>query len=56
MPWLLEFINTLIKELPEIKELPDDLRAEVISKDEDIKVIIFKADELWSYVRLKIIW
>jgi hypothetical protein len=47
MPWLLEFINTLIK------ELPDDLRAEVISEDDDIEVIIFEADELWSYVGSK---
>lgn len=47
MPWLLEFIDTLIKRLPE------DLRAEVISEDDDIEVIIFQADELWSYVGSK---
>ena len=47
MPWLLEFVDTLIKELPE------DLKAEVISEDDDIEVIIFEADELWSYVGSK---
>lgn len=47
MPWLLEFIDILIKRLPE------DLRAEVISEDDDIEVIIFQADELWSYVGSK---
>lgn len=47
MPWLLEFIDTLIKELPE------DLKAEVVSEDDDIEVIIFEADELWSYVGSK---
>ena len=47
MPWLLEFMDTLIKELPE------DLKAEVISEDDDIEVIIFEADELWSYVGSK---
>ena len=47
MPWLLEFIDTLIK------ELPDDLKAEVLSEDDDIEVIIFEADELWSYVGSK---
>jgi transposase-like protein len=38
MPWLLEFIDTLIKELPE------DLKAEVVSEDDDSAVIIFEAE------------
>ena len=29
------------------------MRAEVISEDDDIEVIIFQADELWSYVGSK---
>jgi hypothetical protein len=47
MPWLLEFIDGLIAELPE------DLNAEVVTEDDDIEVVLLEADELWSYVGSK---
>ena len=47
MPWLLDFITSLIK------ELPDDLNAEVFKEDDNIEVVILEADELWSYVQKK---
>jgi hypothetical protein len=47
MPWLLEFMDGLIKELPE------NLNAEVVSEDDEIEVILLEADELWSYVGSK---
>ena len=47
MPWLLEFINELIK------ELPDNLNAEVVSENDEIEVVVLEADELWSYVGSK---
>jgi len=42
IPWLLEFIDGLIAELPE------DLNAEVVTEDEEIEVLLLAADELWS--------
>ena len=47
MPWLLEFINDLIGELPE------HLNAEVVSENDEIEVVLLEADELWSYVGSK---
>jgi len=47
MPWLLEFITSLIKELPE------NLNAEVVAEDDEIEVVVLEADELWSYVGSK---
>ena len=47
MPWLLEFISSLIKELPE------NLNAEVVAEDDEIEVVVLEADELWSYVGSK---
>lgn len=47
MPWLLEFIDDMIKELPE------NLNAEVVAEDDEIEVIVLEADELWSYVGSK---
>lgn len=47
MPWLLEFIDSLIKELPE------DLNAEVVTEDDELEVVVLEADELWSYVGSK---
>jgi IS1 family transposase len=47
MPWLLEFIDSLIAELPE------DLNAEVVTEDDEIEVVLLEADELWSYVGSK---
>jgi hypothetical protein len=47
MPWLLEFIDDLIKELPE------NLNAEVVTEDDEIEVVVLEADELWSYVGSK---
>ena len=47
MPWLLEFIDHLIKELPE------NLNAEVVLEDDDIEVVVLESDELWSYVGSK---
>ena len=44
MPWLLEFINGLIAELPE------NLNAEVVAENDEIEVVVLEADELWSYV------
>ncbi len=36
-----------------IKELPADLKAEIVSEGDDIEVIIFEADELWIDVGSK---
>jgi IS1 family transposase len=47
MPWLLEFIDRLIAELPE------HLNAEVVTEDDEIEVVLLEADELWSYVGSK---
>ena len=47
MPWLLEFIDSLIG------ELPNDLNAEVMTEDDEIEVVLLEADELWSYVGSK---
>ena len=47
MPWLLEFIDGLIEELPE------DLNADVVTENDEIEVILLQADELWSYVGSK---
>lgn len=47
MPWLLEFIDDLIKELPE------NLNAEVVTEDDEIEVVVLEADEQWSYVGSK---
>ena len=47
MPWLLEFIDGLIAELPE------NLNAEVVSENDEIEVVLLEADELWSYVGSK---
>ena len=46
MPWLLEFINEIIK------NLPDDLNAEIIG-DEDLEVAVLELDEQWSDVEKK---
>ncbi len=47
MPWLLELIEKVIKELPE------DLHVEVVKEDDDLEVVVLQADELWSYVGSK---
>lgn len=47
MPWLLEFIEHLIGELPQ------DLNAEVVEENDEIEVVVLQADELWSYVGSK---
>lgn len=47
MPWLLEFIDGVIAELPE------NLNAEVVQEDDEIEVVVLEADELWSYVGSK---
>jgi len=47
MPWLLEFIDGLIN------ELPGNLNAEVVAEDDEIEVVVLEADELWSYVGSK---
>ena len=44
---MLEFIDDLIKELPE------NLNAEVITENDEIEVVVLEADELWSYVGSK---
>jgi transposase-like protein len=46
MPWLLQFINEIIKELPE------DLNATVTSTEE-LEVAVVELDEQWSYVQKK---
>jgi transposase-like protein len=43
MPWLLQFMEGIIKELPE------DLNATVTTEDE-LEVAVFQLDEQWSYV------
>jgi insertion element IS1 protein InsB len=40
MPWLLEFINGVIAELPQ------NLNAEVVSENDEIEVVLLEADEL----------
>ena len=47
MPWLLEFIDDLIAQLPE------NLNAEVVAEDDEIEVVVLEADEQWSYVGSK---
>lgn len=47
IPWLLEFIDGLIHEIPQ------DLNAEVVEEDDEIEVVVLEADELWSYVETK---
>lgn len=47
MPWLLEFIGELTKELPE------NLNAEVVSENDELEVVVLEVDELWSYVGSK---
>lgn len=47
MPWLLELIDGLIKEIPQ------DLNAEVVQENDEIEVVVLQADELWSYVGAK---
>ena len=47
MPWLLEFIDSLISELPE------DLNAEVVTEDDELEVILLEADERWNDVGSK---
>jgi len=47
MPWLLEFIDSLIATLPE------NLNAEVVEEDDKLEVVVLEADELWSYVGSK---
>ena len=47
MPWLLEFIDSLVGELPE------NLNAEVVTENDEIEVVLLEADELWSYVGSK---
>lgn len=46
MPWLLKFIEGLIVELPQ------NLNAEVVT-DGEIEVVLFEADEQWSFVGSK---
>ncbi len=46
MPWLLQFINEIIK------ELPGDLNATVTCADE-LEVAVVELDEQWSYVKKK---
>ena len=43
MPWLLEFINAVIEELPQ------DLNATVTSAEE-VEVAVLELDEQWNYV------
>lgn len=47
MPWLLEFIDTLIAQLPE------NLNAQVVTEDDELEVVLLEGDELWSYVGSK---
>lgn len=47
MPWLLEFIDSLIAQLPE------NLNAQVVTEDDELEVVLLEADELWSYVGSK---
>ena len=47
MPWLLELIDSLIKEVPQ------NLNAEVVQENDEIEVVVLQADELWSYVGTK---
>lgn len=47
MPWLLEFLDDIIQEIPQ------DLNAEVVEENDEIEVVVLEADELWSYVGTK---
>ena len=47
MPWLLELIDRLIKEVPQ------NLNAEVVQENDEIEVVVLQVDELWSYVGTK---
>jgi hypothetical protein len=45
MPWLLDFIDSIIKGLPE------DLNAEIsCNENDEIEMVKLEADELWSFV------
>lgn len=45
MPWLLDFIDTIIEELPE------NLNAEVsVSEQDELELVKLEVDELWSFV------
>lgn len=44
MPWLLDFIDTIIR------GLPDDLHAEVSGSEEEVELAKLEVDELWSFV------
>ena len=46
MPWLLQFINEIIEELPE------DLNA-TVTGTEELEVAVIELDEQWSYVQKK---
>jgi hypothetical protein len=47
MPWLLEFIDGLIAQLPE------NLNAQVVTEDDELEVVLLEGDELWGYVGSK---
>jgi len=47
MPWLLKFIEEIIK------ELPDNLNATVTTENEDFKVAVVELIEQWSFVQNK---
>jgi transposase-like protein len=47
LPWLLEFMQEVIKELPE------DLNALILQDSEELEVIVLEADELHSFVGRK---
>ncbi len=44
MPWLLEFMEQIFQALPE------DLKATVITENEEFEVFVLEADEQWSFV------
>lgn len=44
MPWLLKFIDEIVRELPE------NLNVSLTYEDEEFDVAIFELDEQWSYV------
>ncbi len=44
MPWLLEYMQTVFKSLPE------DLNADIAVENEDLMVVCLQVDEMWSYV------
>lgn len=47
MPWLLEFIDKLIS------QLPTDLNVQVFDEDQKLQVAVCEVDELWGYVGSK---